>query len=545
MTSSALSGYAFYTSGSPRQEGEPKWKYFIRKLFTTKSLSSLEEDQEASKLKRSLNWLDFIMLGIGNVIGSGIFVLTGQAAATKSGPAIVISFIISGIASSFAALSYSELSTMIPVAGSAYTYSYATMGELMGWIIGWDLILEYLVAAAAVAVGWSAYFVIFFNDTFGIQFSSSWTNAPFAFDEKTGSFSTVPGAYFNLPAFLIIIILTIILIVGIKESARVNTVIVGIKIFVILIFVIAAGTKINPENYKPFVPPNEGTFSAFGVTGIFAGASEVFFAYIGFDAVSTTAQEAKNPQRDLPIGIIGSLGICTILYIAVCVVLTGIMPYRQLNSAAPIAVAVHSIDMKWLGIIVNLGAIAGLTSVMLVSLMGQPRVFYSMAQDGLFLPKTASKVHPKFKTPYVTTAITGAICAVAAAVLPIDVLANLTSVGTLLAFFLVNISVMILRLTAPDAPRKFKVPGGPFIVPILGAALSLLLLATATVSSIERLFIWMAIGLVIYFSYGRTHSKANNKKRLEEKEGVTEIIETEKSVKKEGEIDEVEVTEIP
>ncbi|GBB94153.1 hypothetical protein RclHR1_00230031 [Rhizophagus clarus] len=539
------SGYSFYTSGLPRQPGEPKWKYFIRKLFTTKSINSLEEDQESSRLKRSLGALDFVMLGIGNVIGSGIFVLTGEAAATKSGPAIVISFIISGIASSFAALSYSELSTMIPVSGSAYTYSYATMGELIGWIIGWDLILEYLVAAAAVAVGWSEYFVHFFSDTFGIEFGSSWTKAPFAFNETTASFESVPGAYFNVPAFAITIILTIILIIGIRESATVNTIIVGIKVFVIVIFVIAASTKINPENYKPFVPPNEGTFSAFGVTGIFAAASEVFFAYIGFDAVSTTAQEARNPQRDLPIGIIGSLGICTVLYIAVCVVLTGIVPYHELNSAAPIAVAVKSINMKWLGVIVNLGAIAGLTSVILVSLMGQPRIFYSMAQDGLFLPKTASKVHPKFQTPYITTAITGSICAVASAILPIDVLANLTSVGTLLAFFLVNISVMILRLTAPDIPRKFKVPGGPFVVPIIGAALSLLLLATATKSSIERLFIWMAIGLVIYFSYGRRHSKANNPdkvKQIEKRGGIAEIVELEK--KKEGEIDEVEVTEI-
>jgi len=545
MAPEALSGYSFYTSGAPRQGGEPKWKYFIRKLFTTKSMSSLEEDQETSKLKRSLTALDFLMLGIGNVIGSGIFVLTGVAAATKAGPAIVISFIISGIASSFAALSYSELSTMIPVSGSAYTYSYATMGELMAWIIGWDLILEYLVAAAAVAVGWSEYFVHFFSDAFNIQFGIAWTKAPFYFDEQAG-FSLVPGAYFNLPAFLIIIILTIILIIGVKESATVNTVIVFIKVFVIVIFVIAASTKINPENYKPFVPPNEGTFASFGVTGIFAGASQVFFAYIGFDAVSTTAQEGRNPQRDLPIGIIGSLGICTILYIAVCVVLTGIVPYHQLNSAAPIAVAVQSINMKWLGIIVNLGAIAGLTSVMLVSLMGQPRIFYSMAQDGLFLPKTASKVHPKFKTPYVTTAITGSICAIASAILPIDVLADLTSVGTLLAFFLVNLSVMILRLTAPEVPRKFKVPGGPYVVPIIGAALSLLLLATATKSSIERLFIWMAIGLIIYFSYGRSHSKANNKKQLEEKEkgNVTEIIEADRTIKKEGEIDDVEVTEI-
>ncbi|RIA83029.1 amino acid permease-domain-containing protein [Glomus cerebriforme] len=493
-----------------KQPEESNLKYHSRRLITTKSLEDIENDQGHSGLKRALSAFDLTMIGLGNVIGSGIFVLTGEAAATKAGPAVVISFIISGVAAAFAALSYSELASMIPVSGSAYTYVYATMGELMAWIIGWDLILEYLV-------GWSGYFAYFFSNAFNIEFSDSWTNAPITFNDTTGVFESVPGAYFNVPAFAISIILTILLIVGIKESATVNTVIVSIKVFIIIIFVIAAGTKVNPENYKPFVPPNEGSFSKFGFTGVLSAASVVFFSYIGFDAVSTTSQEAKNPQRDLPIGIIGSLLISTILYIAVCLVLTGVVSYHELDSSAPIAVAVSATGMRWLGIIVDLGALAGLTSVILTSLMGQPRIFYSMANDGLF-PKIAAKVHPKFKTPYITTATTGIICAIASAILPIEVLSELTSVGTLLAFFLVNIGVMILRITAPDAPRKFKVPGGPYFVPIVGALLSLLLLSTATVASIERLFIWMAVGLIIYAFYGRRRSKANNSRIYEEDE---------------------------
>jgi len=504
-------GYVFYTSGAARQPEESTWKYHARKLATIKSIDKLTIDQKTSQLKRALSAFDLTMLGIGGIIGAGIFVLTGQAAGTKAGPAIVISYMISGFAASFAALSYSELASMIPVAGSAYTYAYAALGELMAWIIGWDLILEYLVGTAAVSVSWSEYFVRFFNDAFNVQLGKSWTSAPILFNSTTETFQRVPGTYFNVPAFVVVILLTILLIVGIKESATVNAIVVGIKILVIVVFVIAASTKIDPENYKPFVPPNEGKFSQFGATGILSAATVVFFAYIGFDSVSTTAQEAKNPQRDLPIGIVGSLIICTVLYIAVCVVLTGTISYKLLaDTAAPISVAADHIGMRWLGIFVDVGALAGLITTSLVTLLGQTRIFYAMAEDGLLIPKLGTKIHSKFKTPYIVTAITGSITAVASAILPIDVLADLTSVGTLLAFVLVNLGVIILRIHAPDIPRRFKVPGGPYIVPIIGTLLDIALLASAPKASIERLFAWMAVGLVIYFFYGRTHSKVNN-----------------------------------
>ncbi|CAG8505178.1 10449_t:CDS:2 [Ambispora gerdemannii] len=508
ITKSAVpTGYAFWTSGKPKQPNEINWKYHLRKLLTVKKFSDLENDQEKSGLKRSLNAVDLTMIGIGAIIGTGIFVLTGQAAATKAGPAIVVSFIISGIAASFAALSYSEMASMIPIAGSAYTYSYATMGELIAWIIGWDLILEYAVSAAAVAIGWSEYFVSFFQDAFGVELNPSWTSAPLKFTTKTQSFELVEGAYFNLLAFLIVIILTAILTIGIKESARVNAVIVAYKVFVVILFIIIGAIYVNPQNYQPFVPPNTtGRWDDFGVSGIFSAATTVFFAYIGFDAVSTTAQECRNPQRDMPLGIIGSLVICSVLYIAVCLVLTGIVPYQQLNTGAPIAVATSKIGMKWLSIAIDLGALAGLTSVILCMLMGQPRIFYSMANDGLF-PAVAAKIHPRFQTPYVTIMITGFFVAVLAAIFPIAVLAEMTSVGTLFAFFLVHIGVMILRIKAPEIPRQFKAPGGTYFVPIVGALLTVLLLATATKPSIERLFGWMAIGLLIYAFYGRRNSK--------------------------------------
>ncbi|KAF0517317.1 amino acid transporter [Gigaspora margarita] len=502
--------YKFITSGAPKQPNESNFKYNVRKLFTTKTLKSLDEDQKASELKKALSVYELTMIGLGSIIGTGIFVLTGQAAATRAGPAVVLSFLLAGLTASFAALSYSELASMIPISGSSYTYTYATMGELIAWIIGWDLTLEYLVGAATVAVGWSGYFTRFFYDAFGVQLSSSWTSAPITFNNTSNSFELTPGAYFNVPAFTIVILLTIILVVGIKESARVNAMVVTVKVIVIIIFVIAAGTRVNPENYKPFIPPNEGSFSRFGVTGIFAGTSIVFFAFIGFDSISTIAQESKNPQRDLPLSILGSFSIVSVIYIAVCIVLTGVVSYKKLDSSAPISVAVNETGMKWLGVVVDLGAVCGLISVILVSLMGQPRIFLAMAKDGLFLPKIASKVHPRFGTPYIITIIGGIICSIAAALFPIDVLAELTSVGTLLAFFLVNIGVTILRFKAPDAPRKFKVPGGPFIIPMIGAALTLVILATASHASLVRLFIWMAIGLIVYSFHGRRHSKANN-----------------------------------
>ena len=394
---------------------------------------------------------------------------------------------------------------MIPIAGSAYTYSYATMGELVAWIIDWDLILEYLVASSAVSVGWSGYVVAFLHDTFGIDLPSAWTSAPVVWNEAGQRFAWT-GAHLNVPAVLIVLGVTAVLVRGIKESARINTVIVFIKVIVVLLFIAFAARFVNPANWHPFVPANEGTFGRYGVSGVLQGATMVFFAYIGFDAVSTAAQEAQNPQRDLPIGILGSLAVCTVLYIVVSLILTGVVPYQKLSVPHPIALGVEATGQLWLATAVEVGAIAGLSSVMLVMLLGQPRIFFAMAHDGL-LPPGAAKVHPKFGTPYVTTIITGVVCAIAGGLLPIDILSELTSIGTLFAFVLVSIGVMILRFKRPDLPRAFRVPGGPYFVPIMGALTSGLLMYTATTATIVRLFVWMAIGLLIYFGYGRKHSK--------------------------------------
>ncbi|RUS12939.1 amino acid/polyamine transporter I, partial [Endogone sp. FLAS-F59071] len=446
------------------------------------------------------------------IIGTGIFVLSGHAAGQNAGPAVIISFIIAGFASALAALSYSELATMIPVAGSAYTYTYATMGEFVAWIIGWDLILEYAVGAATVAVGWSAYFSKFFAAC-GVDFSNSWTAPPLAWNETTQAVTVQSGQYFNLPGFLIITILTILLVIGIRESAFVNNVIVILKLVVVMIFIFGAAKWINPANYDPFVPPNTtGDWHEFGVGGIFAAAQQIFFAYIGFDAVTTAAMESKDPPRDLPVGIIGSLVICTVLYIATAVVLTGVANYTlYANDPAPIATAAGATGQMWLQIIVTLGALAGLTSVILILLLGQSRIFYSMAKDGL-LPSTFAKLHPRFRTPYLPTIITGLVTAILGALFPVDLLGNMTSVGTLLAFFLVHVGVLILRFTRPDIPRPFKVPGPGLswmIVPILGAAISVLLIAVSDVTTIWRVFAWMGIGFIVYFSFGFWHSKIN------------------------------------
>jgi basic amino acid/polyamine antiporter, APA family len=475
-------------------------------LFATKPVDQLRADAEhSSGLKRTLTATDLVLLGIGAIIGTGIFVLTGRAAAVNAGPAVSLSFVVAGIASAFAGLCYAEMASMIPIAGSAYTYAYATMGELVAWIIGWDLILEYLVGAATVSVGWSGYVCAFFKHVTGVELPGKWTNAPVIWKEATHSFEFT-GAYVNLPAMLVVLAVTMLLIRGIKESARFNNVIVVVKVTVVLLFIIFAVGYVNADNWKPFIPPNKGGFGQYGISGILQGATMVFFAYIGFDAVSTAAQECKNPKRDLPIGILGSLAICTVLYIAVSTILTGVVPYTELSVPHPIAVGIQRTGISWLETAVEVGAIAGLSSVMLVMLLGQPRIFYSMARDGLF-PKVAERIHPRFGTPYVTTAITGVICAVAGGILPIDILGELTSIGTLFAFVLVSIGVMILRIKRPDIPRAFKVPGGTYLVPILGALTSGLLMYTATTATIIRLFAWMAIGLLIYYAYGRKHSK--------------------------------------
>ncbi len=482
------------------------------RLFATKSVDDLRADAEHSHgFKRALGAVDLVMLGIGAIIGTGIFVLTGQAAAAHAGPAVCLSFIIAGVASSFAGLCYAEMASMIPVAGSAYTYAYATMGELVAWIIGWDLIIEYLMGAATVSVGWSGYVVEFLKTVFNVQLPAQWVTAPILYDDKLHQFVKT-GAYVNLPAVFITLLATAILVVGVKESARFNSVIVVVKVIVVLAFIGFCAPYIKPENWSPFIPVNTGDFGHFGISGVFQGATMVFFAYIGFDAVSTAAQECKNPQRDLPIGILGSLGVCTILYILVSLVLTGVVHYSQLGVAHPIAVGVDATPFKWLKVAVEVGAIAGLSSVMVVMLMGQPRVFFSMAQDGLF-PEFASRVHPKFGTPHVTTIISGIVCAIAGGMLPIGILGELTSIGTLFAFVLVSLGVMILRIKRPDVPRGFRVPGGTYLVPICGALSSLALMGTATNATIVRLFVWMALGFAIYFVYGFSHSKLHASKQ--------------------------------
>ncbi|CEG72917.1 hypothetical protein RMATCC62417_08397 [Rhizopus microsporus] len=504
-----------------RQENEGAFKYWARRLGQIKPVELLWGEAEGTELKRALSTFQLIFVGIGAIIGTGIFVLSGHAAGINAGPAVTISFLIAAIASAFAALSYSEMASMIPVAGSAYTYAYATMGEFAAWIIGWDLILEYMVGAATVGVGWSGYFVKFFNAASRgrIHFGENWTQPTVVWTESPPTISYVPGHYFNVPGFVIIMLITIILCIGIRQSAWFNTVVVSVKLVVILIFIFGLCGFMYTPNYHPYVPPNtDGDWHHFGVSGIFAAATTVFFSYIGFDAVTTAALEAKNPQRDLPIGIIGSLSISTILYLVFCTIMTGAAHYTLFaGSPVPAVVAVEQValrtgkDFTWLSVLICLGALCGLTSVLLINLLGQSRVFYSMAQDGL-LPPIFCKVHPRFKTPYIATLTVGFVTAVLAAVLPVDLLGNMTSVGTLLAFFIVHVGVIIMRFTRPDAPRRFKIPGGKYfslIFPIIGMFISIALIALAEVTTIWRLFVWMGIGWVIYFTYSIRHSKFN------------------------------------
>src|SRR5215813_10581347 len=458
-------------------------------LFTRKSFDALQAEAERGLLRRSLGPWNLTALGIGCIIGTGIFVLTGTAASQNAGPALVLSMIISAVGCAFAGLCYAEFAAMVPVAGSAYTYAYATVGELFAWIIGWDLILEYALSTATVAVGWSGYFVSLMNDI-GIHVPPSLAGPP---------------GLINLPALVIVLLVSGLLIIGIKQSADTNTLLVAIKAMVLVVFVVAGWSYIKRENLTPFIPPNTGTFGEFGWSGVLRGAGVMFFAYIGFDAVSTAAQEAKNPARDMPIGILSSLAVCTVIYILVAIVLIGIVPYRELMVADPLAVGIDATGLRWLSPIIKIAALFGLFSTMLVNLLAQTRIFYSMSRDGL-LPPLFATVHPRFRTPHVSTIMTGTIIALVAALTPIGVLGQLVSIGTLLAFFLVCLGIIILRRTAPDIPRPFRTPAVP-LVPILGAIICLAQMVGLPLATWERLVIWLAVGLVLYFTYSYRSSR--------------------------------------
>src|SRR5512140_346690 len=472
-------------------------------LFTKKSLAQLDAESERNPLRRSLGRVQLIALGVGSIIGTGIFVMTGTAASQNAGPALVLSMRLTTIGCAFSGLCYAEFAAMVPIAGSAYTYAYATIGEFIAWIIGWDLILEYALSVSTVAVGWSGYFVSLANDV-GIHIPVALAT-PLGKVVTDHSGATTTGIV-NLPAVFIVFLVSVLLISGIRQSANANTVMVMIKAAVLVVFVVAGAAYVKRANLTPFLPPNTGSFGHFGWSGVLRGAGVMFFAYIGFDAVTTAAQESKDPQRDMPIGILGSLALCTVIYIAVAIVLTGIVHYSKLNVADPLAVGIDATGLRWLSPVIKVSALFGLFSTMLVQLLGQTRIFFSMARDGL-LPRVFGRVHARFRTPHVSTMLTGTVCALVAGLTPIEVLGQLVSIGTLLAFVLVCIGVVILRRTAPHNRRPFRTPGVPW-VPALGAIVCLAQMLGLPGETWVRLFTWLAIGLVIYFLYGHSHAHA-------------------------------------
>ncbi|MBV8147169.1 MAG: amino acid permease [Gammaproteobacteria bacterium] len=476
-------------------------------LLATKSIAELhEQESSGNQLRRALNATHLTLLGIGGIIGTGIFVLTGTAAANHAGPALPLSFIVAGLGCTFAGLCYAEFSAMIPVSGSAYSYSYATLGEGVAWFIGWNLVLEYLFAVATVSVGWSGYAVSLLQQLH-VQIPAALSNAPFGTPLGKEAFEIVrTGAIINVPAILIVAVIATICYVGIKQSAWFNSVIVAIKVTVIVLFIVFGLSYIDTANWHPFIPPNTGQTGVFGWSGVLAASGVIFFAYIGFDAVSTAAQETRNPQRDMPIGILASLVICTVLYVIVSAVLTGMVSYRELDVAAPVALALDRHNAPyWVGFAVKIGAVCGMTSVMLVMTIAQARIFFAMARDGL-LPPFFGRVHPRFQTPSTGTIITGFFAALVGGLFPVKILGELVSIGTLAAFVTVCLGVLILRRTRPDLPRPFRTPWPRFVC-IAGALVCSLMMVSLGPATWLRLVVWTLVGVVIYAFYGYQHSK--------------------------------------
>jgi APA family basic amino acid/polyamine antiporter len=495
-------------------------------LWTRKPLKLLYEEMAGeNRLRRILGPVQLTSLGVGAIIGTGIFVLVGQAAHDKTGPALMLSFVVAGLACIFAALCYAEFASMVPVAGSAYTYAYATLGELMAWIMGWDLVLEYAVGSATVAHGWSHYFQDFIG-ILGIKLPHILTTAPFDYDPSVGRLVST-HTWFDLPAIIVALLVTIILVKGIRESATFNATMVIIKVTIVFFVIIVGAFYVNPENWHPFAPYGLTGISFFGKTlfgqqglggeplGMLAGAATIFFAYIGFDSVSTHAEEAKNPKRDVPIGIITSLILCTILYILVAGVVTGMVPYNKINIDAPVSDAFRQVGLPWAQFLISLGALTGITSVLLVMMLSQPRVLLAMARDGLVPPSFFGAIHERFRTPWKSTILTGLFVATLAAFLPLRILAELVNIGTLLAFVIVCAAVLIMRKKHPEAERPFRVPFSP-VTPILGILLCTLLMFSLPKENWYRLILWLLLGFIIYFAYGRHHS-VMSKIRAEEK----------------------------
>ncbi len=475
-----------------------------RQLLATKSIAELhEQESTGNQLRRALTATQLTLLGIGGVIGTGIFVLTGVAAANNAGPALPLSFIVAGIGCTFAGLCYAEFAAMIPVSGSAYSYSYATLGEGIAWFIGWNLVLEYLFAVATVSVGWSGY-VVSLLDQLHLHIPAALSHAPL--DQGADALHLrFTGAIVNLPAILIVAVIATICYIGIKQSAVFNSFIVTIKVTVIVLFILFGVSYINTDNWHPFIPPNTGTWFVYGPSGILGAAGVIFFAYIGFDAISTAAQESKNPQRDMPIGILASLIICTVLYVIVSTVLTGMVSYKDLNVAAPVALALDKYPgLHWLGVPVKLGAIFGMTSVMLVMTIAQARIFFAMARDGL-MPTWFGRVHPRFRTPSTGTIVTGVTAAIIGGLFPVGLLGHLVSIGTLAAFVTVCIGILVLRRRRPDLPRPFRTPA-PWFTCIAGALVCGLMMVSLGPATWIRLVVWTVIGALVYVFYGYRHS---------------------------------------